>query len=275
MFYHQRGLMLAKVHSCAIVGLDGYVIEVEVDSSRGLASFTLVGLPDAAVKESGERVRAAIRNSGLFFPTNRVTVNLAPADLKKIGPSYDLPIALGLLMASEQLDLGCLDGAMVLGELALDGTVRHVRGVLPAAAFAREQGFRRIFVPMADAGEAALVNGIEVIAVESLEQLVAGLKGFAPLKVADPIALADLPRSQFVVEPMVDFAEIKGQEVAKRALEIAAAGGHNVLMVGSPGAGKTLLARALPGILPALTLEEALDITRITAWPTCCRRIRR
>jgi magnesium chelatase family protein len=263
MFYHQRGLMLAKVHSCAIVGLDGYVIEVEVDSSRGLASFTLVGLPDAAVKESGERVRAAIRNSGLFFPTNRVTVNLAPADLKKIGPSYDLPIALGLLMASEQLDLGCLDGAMVLGELALDGTVRHVRGVLPAAAFAREQGFRRIFVPMADAGEAALVNGIEVIAVESLEQLVAGLKGFASLKVADPIALADLPRSQFVVEPMVDFAEIKGQEVAKRALEIAAAGGHNVLMVGSPGAGKTLLARALPGILPALTLEEALDITRI------------
>ena len=255
--------MLAKVHSCAIVGLDGYVVEVEVDSSRGLASFTLVGLPDAAVKESGERVRAAIRNSGLIFPTNRVTVNLAPADLKKIGPSYDLPIALGLLMASEQLAPDCLDGALVLGELALDGAVRHVRGVLPAAAFARAQGFRRIFVPAADASEAALVNGIEVIPVETLAQLVAGLQGLLPLKPAEPIALASGTRRHFPVEPMVDFAEIKGQEVAKRALEIAAAGGHNVLMVGPPGAGKTLLARALPGILPDLTLEEALDVTRI------------
>ncbi|MCS6847527.1 MAG: YifB family Mg chelatase-like AAA ATPase [Anaerolineae bacterium] len=255
--------MLAKVHSCAIIGLEGHVVEVEVDSGRGLASFTLVGLPDAAVKESGERVRAAIRNSGLHFPTNRVTVNLAPADLKKIGPSYDLPIALGLLMASEQLDPNCLDGAMVMGELALDGAVRHVRGVLPATAFAREQGFRRIFVPAADAGEASLIGGIEVIAVESLGQLVGGLSGMLELKVVKPSAPAHVPAASFAPTPITDFAEIKGQEVAKRALEVAAAGGHNVLMVGSPGAGKTLLARALPGILPELTLEEALDITRI------------
>lgn len=255
--------MLAKVHSCAIIGLEGHVVEVEVDSGRGLASFTLVGLPDAAVKESGERVRAAIRNSGLHFPTNRVTVNLAPADLKKIGPSYDLPIALGLLMASEQLDPNCLDGAMVVGELALDGAVRHVRGVLPATAFAREQGFRRIFVPAADAGEASLINGIEVIAVESLGQLVGGLSGMTELKAVAPRPPAHAQATTFTLMPITDFAEIKGQEVAKRALEVAAAGGHNVLMVGSPGAGKTLLARALPGILPELTLEEALDITRI------------
>ncbi|MFC1465433.1 MAG: YifB family Mg chelatase-like AAA ATPase [Candidatus Brachytrichaceae bacterium NZ_4S206] len=255
--------MLAKVHSCAIIGLEGHVVEVEVDSGRGLASFTLVGLPDAAVKESGERVRAAIRNSGLHFPTNRVTVNLAPADLKKIGPSYDLPIALGLLMASEQLDPNCLDGAMVVGELALDGAVRHVRGVLPATAFAREQGFRRIFVPAADAGEASLINGIEVIAVESLGQLVGGLSGMIELKAVAPRPPTHAQATTFTLTPITDFAEIKGQEVAKRALEVAAAGGHNVLMVGSPGAGKTLLARALPGILPELTLEEALDITRI------------
>ena len=255
--------MLAKVHSCAIIGLEGYVVEVEVDSSRGLSSFTLVGLPDAAVKESGERVRAAIRNSGLHFPTNRVTVNLAPADLKKIGPSYDLPIALGLLMASEQLDPNCLNGAMVVGELALDGTVRHVRGILPTTAFAREQGFSRIFVPASDAGEASLISGIEVIAVESLGQLIGGLSGSFPLKVVKPSLPAHMSQPSLAAVPVTDFAEIKGQEVAKRALEVAAAGGHNVLMSGSPGAGKTLLARALPGILPELTLEEALDITRI------------
>jgi magnesium chelatase family protein len=223
----------------------------------------LVGLPDAAVKESGERVRAAIRNSGMQFPTNRVTVNLAPADLKKMGPSYDLPIALGLLMASEQLDPNCLDGAMIVGELALDGGVRHVRGILPATAFAREQDFKRIFVPAMDAGEAALINGIEVVAVESLAQLIGALNGLIELRIVKPNTSAHALQPAHAVVPITDFAEIKGQEVAKRALEVAAAGGHNVLMAGSPGAGKTLLARALPGILPELTLEESLDITRI------------
>jgi magnesium chelatase family protein len=257
--------MLAKVRSCAIVGLEGNVVEVEVDSGRGLSSFTLVGLPDAAVKESGERVRAAIRNSGLHFPTNRVTVNLAPADVKKVGPSYDLPIALGLLMASEQLDPNCLDDAMVVGELALDGAVRHVRGILPTTAFAREHRFRRVIVPVQDANEAALIGDIEVIGVESLAELVGALNGLRDLRVVTPDGHANshVTTGNAAIAIVTDFAEIKGQEVAKRALEVAAAGGHNVLMSGSPGAGKTLLARALPGILPQLTLEESLDITRI------------
>ncbi|MCS7061662.1 MAG: YifB family Mg chelatase-like AAA ATPase [Anaerolineae bacterium] len=255
--------MLAKVLSCAVIGLDGTVVEVEVDSSRGLASFTLVGLPDAAVKESAERVRAAIRNSGLHFPSNRITVNLAPADLKKVGPAYDLPIALGMLIASEQVVSGALQDAIVVGELALDGSVRHVRGVLPMTAFARDQGFKRIFVPLADAAEAALIPGIEVVAVQSLGELVGALNGLAALHVVPSSEVGYLPASATHAETAVDFKDIKGQEVAKRALEVAAAGGHNVLMSGSPGAGKTMLARALPGILPDMTLQEALDVTRI------------
>jgi magnesium chelatase family protein len=254
--------MLSKVYSCAILGLDGNIVEVEVDSSRGLTAFTVVGLPDAAVKESGERVRAALRNCGLYFPTNRVTVSLAPADLRKIGPSYDLPIALGLMMASEQLEVNCLDGAMVVGELALDGSIRHVRGILPSTAFARDKQFRRIIVPACDAEEAALVDGIEVVSAGHLRELAVALSGASPLQVAQPKHIApDAPVQSVAV--LTDFAEIKGQEVAKRALEVAAAGGHNMLMSGSPGAGKTLLARAMPGILPALTANEALDITRI------------
>jgi magnesium chelatase family protein len=254
--------MLAKVYSCAIVGLEGNIVEVEVDSSRGMSSFTLVGLPDAAVKESSERVRAAIRNCGLYFPNNRVTVNLAPADVRKIGPSYDLPIALGLLMASEQIELSCLEGTMVVGELALDGSIRHVRGILPSTAFARDKQFRRIIVPASDAEEAALVGGIEVVSASNLHEIAGALSGAAAFQVAQPKPISAgtaMPN----VAVLTDFAEIKGQEVAKRALEIAAAGGHNMLMSGSPGAGKTLLARAMPGILPALTANEALDITRI------------
>jgi magnesium chelatase family protein len=254
--------MLAKVYSCAILGLDGNIVEVEVDSSRGLTAFTLVGLPDAAVKESGERVRAAVRNCGLHFPTNRVTVSLAPADLRKIGPSYDLPIALGILMASEQLELNCLEGVMVAGELALDGSIRHVRGILPTTAFARDKQFKRIIVPACDAEEAALVDGIEVIGAGHLHELAGALNGLFSFQIAQPKRIApDAPVQSVAV--LTDFAEVKGQEVAKRALEVAAAGGHNLLMSGSPGAGKTLLARALPGILPALTANEALDITRI------------
>ncbi len=255
--------MLAKVNSCAIVGLEGTIVEVEVDSSRGMPYFTLVGLPDAAVKESAERVRAALKNSGLQFPNTRLTVNLAPADLRKVGPSYDLPIALGMLAASEQVAGEALEGALVLGELALDGAVRHVRGVLPMAALARDKGYKRIFVPGADAQEATLVPGVEVVAVNTMAELAMALNGLTNLNIVQHDTLLDGQQRLASHVPVTDFCEVKGQEVAKRALEVAAAGGHNCLMSGSPGSGKTLLARALPGILPDLTIEEALEATRI------------
>ena len=251
--------MLAKVHSCAIVGLEGAIVEVEVDTSRGLPSFVIVGLPDAAVQESRERVQAAVKNAGLEFPCHRLTVNLAPASLRKEGPAYDLPIALGALAATGQIRPGCLDRTLALGELSLDGSVRHVRGVLPMAALARQESFERVLVPVEDAQEAALVPGLEVIPVASLTALVNHLSGVVPIQPATPATRAD--SASYL--PGTDFGEIKGQEHVKRALEVAAAGGHNVLLAGPPGAGKTLLARALPSILPRMTIDEALDVTRI------------
>ncbi|MEJ2562884.1 MAG: YifB family Mg chelatase-like AAA ATPase [Anaerolineales bacterium] len=250
--------MLAKVHAAAIIGLEGAIVEVEVDTSRGLPSFKIVGLPDTAVQESRERVQAAVKNAGLVFPRQRVTVNLAPAALRKEGPAYDLPIAIGTLAASEQIAPEWLDGALAVGELSLDGSVRHIRGVLPVAALAREMGFRRLFVPQEDAAEAALIPEIEVVPVESLTALVNHLSGVVPIPAA-----ANTHGSNGSVYDGPDFQDIKGQEHAKRALEVAAAGGHNLLMAGPPGAGKTLLARALPSILPEMTVEEALDVTRI------------
>ena len=251
--------MLAKVISCAVVGLEGAIVEVEVDTGRGLPSLTIVGLPDAAVKESSERVRSAIKNSGFVYPNKRLTVNLAPADLRKEGPAYDLPIAVGILVASEQL-LADVSSSLFVGELSLDGSVRHVRGVLPMVNLAKEQGLETVYVPAEDAPEAALIPGVEVIPVESLASLVAHLQGVEPIEPYKPDFNFDADE---VPAYSTDMAHIKGQEHVKRALEVAAAGGHNIIMVGPPGAGKTLLARSVPSILPKLTVEEALDITRI------------
>jgi magnesium chelatase family protein len=252
--------MLAKVTSCAVVGLDAALIEVEVDMGRGLPSITIVGLPDAAVQESRERVRAAIRNTGLSFPNSRLTINLAPADVRKEGPAYDLPIALGILLASEQI-FADLDGAIIMGELSLDGSVRHVSGVLPLAVMAREQGYRTLYVPADDAPEASLIDGLEVYPIPNLLALVDHVTGHARL--APFQRDFSLDDADELPPYAADLAEIKGQEHVKRALEVAAAGSHNMMMTGPPGAGKTLLARSMPSILPQLTVDEALDITRI------------
>lgn len=251
--------MLAKVNSCAVVGLEGALVNVEVDVANGLPSFTIVGLPDAAVQESRERVRAAIKNSGLVFPQKRITVNLAPADLRKEGPAYDLPIALGVLAATEQIQPDLSD-AVIIGEVSLDGSVRHTNGVLPMASLARSMGLKKLFVPAADAPEAALIPDLCVYPIESLFALYAHLQSLQPIAPFPPVTQFDPGDPPPYA---TDFQEIRGQEHVKRALEIAAAGSHNLLMIGPPGVGKTLIARSLPSILPNLSLEEALEVTQI------------
>lgn len=252
--------MISKVFSGAIVGLSTLPIEVEVNIvKKGLPSFTIVGLPDKAIAESKERVRSAILNIGADFPTYRITVNLAPADLPKEGPSYDLPIALGILLASGQIETK-VDKSLFVGELSLDGNLRHTRGVLPLALLARDKKFTKIFLPKENAKEAAVVNGVEVYEIDSLYTLVSYLKGILTLKPHPSISFSDLVEDE---DYEFDLADIKGQEHAKRGLEIAAAGGHNALLLGVPGAGKTMLARAFPSILPSLTEEEAMQITKI------------
>ena len=251
--------MLAKVYSCALIGLEGAVVEVEADiNPRSLPSVTLVGLPDAAVKESTERVRAAIVNAGLTYPRGRLTINLAPADLRKEGPAYDLPIAAALLILSGQLPPD-LDGALFVGELSLDGSVRHVNGVLPMAHLASELGYKSLFVPQADAPEAALMAGIDVYPVETLGRLATHFRDYHPIEPYRTDFDLDAEPPPYAA----DYSDIKGQEHVKRALEVAAAGNHNVLMSGPPGAGKTLMARSLPSILPRMSPSEALDVTRI------------
>ncbi len=254
--------MLAMARSCAVIGLDGALVEVEVDISNGLAGFMIVGLPDAAVNEAKERVKAAIKNSGCLFPFKHITVNLAPADLRKEGPAYDLPIAIGILRAFAQINPDeQMDDCLFLGELALDGTVRHTNGILPMVAVAREKQVKAVFVPAVDAVEATLVDGVTVYPVETLGQLVAHLNHDRQIEpyVRDPGILDNAKEAIY----LQNMSSVRGQEHVKRALEVAASGGHNILMSGPPGSGKTLLARTMPSILPRMVIEEALDVTKI------------
>lgn len=251
--------MLSAILSFGLTGIDGYSVRVETSISTGLPAFDVVGLPDVAVKESRERVRAAVKNSGFAFPGDHITVNLAPADKKKEGPGFDLPIALGILASSGQIPPS-QDAIYAFGELSLDGGIRGVRGALPMVISARESGVARVLLPKDNLHEAECVEGIELIPLESLRQAVRHLTGECIVSPAPTVAYETLLTRR---EIAADFAQVKGQSGAKRALEIAAAGGHNVLMVGEPGSGKTLMARCMPTILPDMTFPEALETTRI------------
>jgi magnesium chelatase family protein len=252
--------MLARVRSAAVLGIDAYLVDVETDIANGLPTFMTVGLPQGAVKEGRERVYAALANTGYTFPLKRITVNLAPADIRKEGSAFDLPIALGILAATEQISGARLARVAVLGELGLEGAIRPVRGALPVALAARAAGLEALVLPHENLPEAGVVAGLKVLGAATIAELADFLDGRTELTGA----AVDVERLfEERAKDDVDFAEVKGQAHAKRALEVAAAGGHNILMVGPPGSGKTMLARRLPTILPKMSLDEALETTKI------------
>lgn len=246
--------------SFALAGLEGVPVEAETDINNGIPSYELVGLPDAAVKESRERVRSAIKNSGRKFPAQKITVNLAPADIRKEGAYFDLAIAVGILKATEQLVGADCSGYVFLGELSLDGTLRPVAGILPLLISAKTSGYKKFIIPKDNAREASYIEGIEVYAAEKLTEVLDHLSGFAPLS---PLECTKYSGGAPHAGERYDMSFVKGQAAAKRALEVAVSGGHNILLVGPPGTGKTMLARCIPGIMPDMTFEEALEVTKI------------